>query len=425
MRITTCLASFLLASTFAIGQTYFYVNSIVVVPANPTTQDDINIQLIGDLATTGTYVVNASASMVGGNITLTVNCAQNIGLDVLVPHTETIHIGMQQAGTWTIDLNGNGMGDFASLAQHSFIVTAGAGSACDSVIIDHVWWSAFSDTALEVHVFNNSIECFDYPGFVLLQGADTLAIQNVDFFCVPHEASHMLVPHPGATMPTGPFTGELHLWTGYYSDLACTFEISMEDLCPPPPCVSVQPFINNYGDALVNASFDWTITTSGNVVVQTGTFYVNGSVQNDNDTTCLPPGNYNLTVAHNGVIGGQMNFGMSMGYNYGPSTGAMFLLGDEPDTLPFTFYEHCIAGSNGITERPSAAGIMAQTEGGQLMVRVGDGSIMGSYTLLDAMGKVLRTGTITGSAGSIPIDALAGGVYLFSSERYGVVRFVR
>ncbi len=83
-------------------------------------------------------------------------------------------------------------------------------TACDSLIIDHVQWSAFSDTAVQVHVFNNSTTLFDYPGFVLLQGTDSLARETVNYFGIAGESYHTLALVDGATVPTSPFQGQLH-----------------------------------------------------------------------------------------------------------------------------------------------------------------------------------------------------------------------
>ncbi|MBK6776225.1 MAG: hypothetical protein IPG74_10425 [Flavobacteriales bacterium] len=59
------LAIGILCSTFVSGQTYFYVDNIAVDPLAPTTADNISIDLVGGLSSTGAYVISTSASVVG------------------------------------------------------------------------------------------------------------------------------------------------------------------------------------------------------------------------------------------------------------------------------------------------------------------------------------------------------------------------
>ena len=63
----------LLAATVAAhAQTYFYIDEIAVQPAQPTTGDLIQLQLIGGLAGTGVYIVSADAEVVGPNVTVNI-----------------------------------------------------------------------------------------------------------------------------------------------------------------------------------------------------------------------------------------------------------------------------------------------------------------------------------------------------------------
>ena len=251
MRLALLLAVLSTSLTLA-AQTYFYVDNIVVSPQSPTTADNISISLVGGLSSSGAYVVNASASIVGSSVELTVNCADPGGLAVIVPHTEVIPIGQLPAGTYTISLNGTGLGDFAPAPEHVFSVVGG-GNACDSLLIDEIQFGAFDDSTVQVTVRNFSSTLFDYPGFILLDdNGDTVAIESVDYFGIGLGPQlHTLSIVPDFDPVAGNFVGSLQLWTGFYTAQACSFPVD-QDLCPPGPCAPFTLSIANMGGAMVN-----------------------------------------------------------------------------------------------------------------------------------------------------------------------------
>ena len=101
------------------GQTYYYVDQIVVAPASPTTADAIGITLNGSLSNTASFIMNTGFTIVGSTVQLNVNAAvDGIGLDVLVPHSETFNLGMLAAGTYTIVISGTATLDMAAGPEH-------------------------------------------------------------------------------------------------------------------------------------------------------------------------------------------------------------------------------------------------------------------------------------------------------------------
>ena len=191
MKNSICLLIPVLAllPLFTTAQTYYYVDNISVVPSAPTTSDPVTVTLIGNLSATNSYIATpVSVTVIGFDVNIVVNAANSgIGSPTLVPHNESVYLGTLPAGTYTIDITGAFTGDFAPAPEHQFVVSGG-GSPCDSVIVDYVQWAPFSDDAIEVHVFNNSSELFDYPGWVLFDsGGDTLAKEVVNFFGIASE----------------------------------------------------------------------------------------------------------------------------------------------------------------------------------------------------------------------------------------------
>lgn len=388
--IRTLLSAILLVTSLHSGaQTYFYIDAITVSPSAPTTSDAITVSLTGNLSSSGAYIVSANYMLMGNTVHLTVEAADPGGLAVLVPHTEVIPIGNLAAGDYTILVDGTGLLDSASPVQHQFTVTGG-GSPCDDLIIDFVRWGAFSDTAVLVHVYNNSTELFDYPGFVLLDGSgDTLANETVNFFGIGQESYHTLAIHPDAVLPNGSFTGGLHLWTGFYDVQACSWEFEI-DLCPPSPCDTVIVGLENFGNALTLGDFDWTLLDEALETVAAGQLTLTANMQFDRDTLCLPPAHYtfNLTPAQPST-GGQPYLTVDRtGWLGGPSTP---LLSDELNSLEFDFYPNCFDGTNNIPAFTKGEGLRIQQHVNGFELTNLNGSTIGTVEVFDAGGRLVRS----------------------------------
>jgi len=417
---TTILSIALLLSIALKAQTYFYINAIAVDPQAPTTSDMVNIDLIGDLSSAGSSITSATAELVGNTVNISITAVHEIGLDVLVPHTETVALGMLPAGDYEIVVLGANVNDFAVPSDHQFTVTGG--SPCDDVVIDLVRWAAFSDTAITVHVFNNSTELFDYPGFVLLDmNGDTLAMETVNFFGIALESTHTLTIHPGAVIPVGTSSYELHLWTGFYEEQACTWQLNV-DLCPAPPCEPMMVGLQNFGNALTIGDFDWVVMDADMQSVGNGQLTLIDSVQYDWDTVCLPPGQYRLLLTPlQQSTGGQPYFGVdkieTFGWFRGPNTP---LAGEAPVELLFEFYPACSNEANSVQERVGAQAFLISQDGRGITVRRQDGKPIGLVELYDAQGRMLRTARSNTDRMDLGMSEVPTGVYLLRMEKAAV-----
>ena len=417
------LCAGLVLSIATSGQTYFYIDNISVDPVAPTTSDNISIDLTGNLSSSGSYVAFTSANIVGNIVTLTVNSASTGGLAVLVPHTETIAIGQLAAGTYTIAITGTATGDFAPQPEHSFNVTGGGNlPACDSLIFYSIQYAAYYDSIIEVTVSNPSSVLFDYPGFILFDdNGDTLAIETVNYFGIGQFPQiHSLFVHPGATLPSGPFTGTLELWTSFYTNLSCTFPIT-DDLCPPGPCSNAVVFIGNTGGAFVVSSFPWAITDSLGISVASGQLQL-GNAQTDTANVCLPPGTYVLTMTQPNISGGQLFYGMGNGT--GPIVQDTFIQGST-NQMTFQFYANCVDDGTAIAPAPMAAALMIAVDNGMLSVRSNAG--LGLLRILDLQGRVVLEELVAGYNGVLDVHQLASGCYVLAPASGSVrgLRFVK
>lgn len=385
------LLSLLFTATLAQAQTYFYINGIQTQPASPTVSDAVSLQLIGDLSSTGAYVVSADAQVAGNLVTITIQAADNGGLAVLVPHTETIALGMLPAGDYQVVFSLGSMGvlDLAGQDEHFFTVSGD--SPCADLDIVSVQWHAFSDTLIMVHAQNNgtSGEIFDYPNFILFDDlGDTLAKETVNFFGIGVDSWHALRVLPGVAIPSTVFDGRLELWTGFTQNLACDWDTAF-DLCPPLACATFLPSMGNYGGALVLGTFNWEVWDAMGTSVGTGQFEMTPTVQYDSDTLCLPPGEYMYLVSPiDPPSGGGPMFFVTDESGYGTELSP--IVWSLPVSQPVHFYAPCTEGTNGIGER-DAGRYLVRYESDSWIVERTDGRTLGHMALFEAGGKLVRS----------------------------------
>lgn len=400
------------------AQTYFHVDQIAVDPSSPTDQDNVQLQVSGNLSSTESYVDTAFASASGFGIHLTIDAASTggTGIPVLVPHTETITLGQLAAGTYTVTITGIAVDDSAPAAQHSFTVAGGTATACDSLIITSVSWAPFSDTALLVHVFNPTSELFDYPGFILLDAnGDTLAKETVNFFGIGAESWHLLTVQPGAVIPEGPFNGTLELWELFYGTFACSWNLPF-DLCPPMPCAPLTAYIANNGGALAIGTFQYTIRHSGDLVAN-GTFEMTDNAQYDSDPLCLPPGNYLMeVVADQAPSGGQPYFGVSLGNGIQGPTAPVIVT--TLSAVAFNFYQPCADAAQQVAEVPAARLVFLRNGSGISISRT-DGHALGRVEIYDAQGRLAARTNETSGSFTFHAAGWAPGLYVLRATSTG------
>ncbi len=396
----------------ALGQTYFYIDQIAVQPTPTTDQDQVTIALTGGLSSTGAYVVSASASVVGNTLTISIAAADDGGATVIVPHTEVVPIGQLDAGDYTIVIDGQNVGDFAPAPQHQFTVS-GSGSPCDGLELVSVRWHAFSDTAIVVHVLNTNTvsELFDYPNFILFDtNGDTLAKETVFYFGIGQESYHTLRIMDGVTFPVNTFSATLELWTGFTTSLACTWELEV-DLCPPAPCTTLIPNIQNLGGAITTGTFNWGILSNG-VVVVSGSFILDAENQYDADTICLPPGVYTMLAGSDGgPLSGQPYCSASVpgGFSTDPKP-----VGDlVPEPLAFRFYEPCFDPSQSVRQTNGSSDLELLNGSGEFTLINSQGAL-GTVRIFDGTGRLVHQASTVSDRLVVGTQGWSTGIYSVS-----------
>ncbi|MBL7950419.1 MAG: hypothetical protein JNM62_01760 [Flavobacteriales bacterium] len=395
------------------AQTYYYIDAISVDPAEPTTADNITISLAGQLSSTGATIVSTNYMLMGNIVHISVNAADPGGLSVLVPHTEEVEIGTLPAGSYGILVDGDFILDSAPEFQHSFNVTEAGGPNCADLTIVSVQWATFNDTSIWVHVLNEEVG-FDYPAFVLLNAeGDTIARETPNFFAIAAESWHTLEIHPGAELPVGEFTGSLHLWTGFFSEFVCSWDMNI-DLCPASECVTVHPYIGNFGGAVVDGSFAWSINDDVGSVAN-GTFALSGEQQSDEADVCLPPANYTLVVTPlQEPAGGQLVIGMG-GEAWGDAVQEPFPQVIPSQPLVFDVVPGCFDGMNGIDTQGMYEDLLeVRWLTGTVELRSLDGKTLGVVDVRDVLGRLVFTTNATNDR--IRIELSTFGPYVIQAR---------
>jgi hypothetical protein len=402
-------------ATLLHAQTYFHLQQVQVVPAEPTTSDQVEVHLIGQLSDPGAQVQVPGLTVVGHVVDITLTAGSSGGLAVLVPHIEVVQVGTLPAGAYTIVMNAasSGVNDAAPAEEHLFTVSAG-GAPCHELQIE-VQWHPFTDTAVVVHVTNPSAELFDYPNFILFDDqGDTLAIETVNFFGIATESWHMLSVVDGAVL-SNDLNGTLELWTGFTTTLACTWNGPFA-LCPPPFCAPVHPGIMNMGGALVLGAFTYMVHDAGGTLVAEGDWDLTEAVQMAYDTLCLPPGQYTMRVVpHQASTGGAAVFTVAApGWVQGPMA---LVYQSEENTMPFDFFGACVDVGQSIHE-PAPDPLRAAPVRGGLWVHRTDQRPLGELWLFDAQGRALYHATTASARVHVPVSG--PGVYVVRTQGHAL-----
>jgi hypothetical protein len=399
----------LLLATGLQAQTYFHIEQIQVQPAQPAPGEPVTLDLIGGLSSTGAYILSSNVEVLGTNITLNIEATDEGGLTVIVPYTHQMYVGPLAPGTYSITVNGVNVTDQAPTEQHSFVVSGLP--PCQGLEVQSVRWQAFSDSAVVVQVTNSSSNLFAYPGFILLDEAgDTLAVEEVSLFGILGTSMHILDVRDVATMPTGPFQGALHLYTGFGAVLACTFTDTWE-LCPPDPCQALNPAINSNGPTPVVGDFAWSIVDAQGTNVATGVFTLTNDIQYASGQSCLQPGSYSITVTPLGApTSGQPVF--SVFDISGQTIPTQPVTWTSPVPMLFNLYAPCAEGTQVVVERPGNL-VHHAWMGNSLRLWRADCRPIGPLEVIDATGRVIaRDGNGMASEVTLAMPARVSGPLL-------------
>lgn len=277
---------------------------------------------------------------------------------------------------------------------------------CNSLSIASIRYSAFDPSIVEVRTLNTGGGGFNYPSLVLFDGnGDTLARDHDNFFVIGPDQTFLLPLVSGANVPVGPFAATLHVRVD--NAVACAFELQA-DLCPPPPCVEVYPFVSDQGGSVSDRECYWMVLDDNAVSVATGTLVIPAGSTQMTDTVCLAPGTYSLGMSEVSGTGVDLHFRMNgSGWWNSPASPTVFI--ESGMVSPFVLHEACIGSMNAIPETRTV-GVELTVVNGILRIQCLGGTAYRQVEVMDAAGRLVRTAFGPAAASGLDINNLAPGV---------------
>ena len=257
---------------------------------------------------------------------------------------------------------------------------------CDSLEIVNVEYWPFADSVIAVYVDNQSSNLFAYPGFVLFDAnGDTVAKEIVNYFGIgPFDQVHLLQVKQGVQVQES-FSGTLELWSGFYSNMECTYNKQIE-LCPDTTCTEIFLNLANNGGAIAIATFTWDIKNLAGAVQYSGTMELTGTQQHDVDSLCLPYGSYIIEFNSAQQPMGQVWATTYTGIFYPNGPGGQFIINNT--ILDLDFYEACF-DPNSIEEPTNTLNIQAFVNNDLLHISNLKGKAIGNILIYDAIGRLI------------------------------------
>jgi hypothetical protein len=280
---------------------------------------------------------------------------------------------------------------FAAIAQN----------ACDDLNFVSIQYSPFTDSVIVVEVENNSSELFDYPGFVLLNAnGDTVAKELVNYFGIGSQSLHQLEVRQGVHDPQSDLIGQLKLFTGFYTEEACVWNID-QNLCATEPCDSLVIGFQNWGGALVIGDFAWSLTDADQNTVASGELTMIANEQYWFQGLCVEPGTYSYTLeALDEPSGGGPTLTAGASSWFGSPQLSQSLDWENATTLTIPFFDFCMSESpNGLSDEKELRVELLAQNGNWLVVATEPIALVELFSL---DGKLLVSSSPMSSKALIP-----------------------
>ncbi len=280
-------------------------------------------------------------------------------------------------------------------------------SPCDLFYIDDIRYHPFNDSFLLVQAVNQSNDIFSYPGFILYHpNGDTLAVEAVNFFGIggTHVAQLRILSNTGNEVDDG----VLELWTGFYDSLACIFPVS-ESFCPDSSCQEFIFSLGNFGGALTQGDFSYSITAQNGNVLASESFFFNDTIQQYRDTVCLPNGSYTLGLATDNATGGQLYYTVEelVPDSWGAYISEFYPFGSPPLERSFSIFIKCETEVGVKSPLPKGAGA-AITWNAEGIRAITEENLILEMAIFDPAGRLV--GSLRGPANELfmPAGNLSG-----------------
>lgn len=419
IKKTLLVASALCSAALSTAQSLFYIDSITVSPAAPTTADPITITLHGSLTMSNAVVVSSSHSLLGFNVTLDAQInTPGAGVPASVPHVEAVPIGTLPGGDYWINLTDSVFFDSAPGSQHMFSVTGGGGWICDSLSIYFMQFGPSGNDSFTLQLLNTSSgQINDQCVYLFDENGDTLAMQDTTAFAfpiVPGVSGFGMDVLQSASIPTGTFTGTIEIWSDDCSLFQCSIPWT-GSLCPPGPCTDLTLLVEPTASALFPFNVPWQLMDSNMNPLASGSLQVTGpGVLLSPDTFCLAPGSYTYVIGP--VSAPDSSFSAAAFGEYFGSFAQLWHANDgSAQMLTFPLYSACADSASSVDEVAEPVGLIINAHADHLSVADPNGNSLGDLMLFSADGRLTKRVHTLSERAEIATNDLAQGVYLLYS----------
>jgi hypothetical protein len=214
------------------------------------------------------------------------------------------------------------------------------------------------------------------------------------------------------------FSLRLDLWSGFYTEMNCQFEVETI-LRPSSPCFDVNIGVNLTDIADAADSIYWELHNDEGSLIDSDGFILDPLTMFPFDVTCLLPGCYELTfrTADNVPNLGYMAYVSS--YWFGDGGFSQVEIGQEETSFTFSFFENC--GIDGVEENELKPLVLYPnpTEGDIFLPLATMNQL---YQLYDLRGSMLLSGFASRSA--INLNDLPAGIYILQMDGYRPVKIL-
>jgi len=291
-------------------------------------------------------------------------------------------------------------------------------NACDSLEIVRVNVDAFFENQLNITLLNtNTQEIFDYPGFRVFDENDNLIGEEEDlfFFSIIGESTHSIIfdTNDFPFVEDEEYVFKFELWTNFYTELACSFEVTASPIPTLEECIPVAITFLEFSTEEV--SYDWQLTDFWGNIIQEETLVFSNNVGSITRNVCLDQSCFFLNASSTLVPEfSTLHVNVIADMNYGFISTPLLEMSNDSSML-FSIWTDCSLINSFSEIQGSKFEIYPNPSSDFFNLQGGLPSNF-NYRIIDLSGKVILNGNSSTSSSRISTSSLENGIYILEID---------